>query len=72
MEERNKLVLGAAAMLKEDHGVVDLAAAHQMAQADISFVHRNSSIFRSFLPSCISSQFSSVCTVKMQTKTGLK
>ena len=43
----------------------------------IEFVLRNSSIFRSFLPPCMwflsfSSQFSSACTVKMQTKTGLK
>ena len=32
MEERNKLVLEAAAMLKEGHGVMDLSAAHEMAQ----------------------------------------
>ena len=46
-------------------------------QPDIEFVLRNSSIFRDFLLPCMwlfsfSSQFSSACTVKMQTKTGLK
>ena len=44
---------------------------------DIEFVLLNSSIFRSFLLPCMwflsfSSQLTSSCTVKIQTKTGLK